>query len=330
MGHIKIREIMKTIINKIIFWLNCARVYSLPITILNWLVIFVYSIKHGGNIILGVICLFGIGLVHMATNLIDDYFDYRILSKDENFINSAQNCKCKYLKDNLATTTDLRNAIITFLGIATFIGIILFITSGVYVALLAIMALAVALLYQRLSLKGLGEIAVIFAYGPLLYEGVYYVMTSRFSLFVLVLSLACAFFTNTILYTHMLMDYDGDECSHKKTLCRYLKNKNNALNFILFFYGVSFVLLGFLASKTLFYLLPFLTIPLIIDLYNALKNYNDDKTHLPVIRFWHYPLDKWNELKNTSDAPFYFRFFYSRNIVTIFMLLTCIAILQSK
>ena len=122
----------------------------------------------------------------MATNLTDDYFDYKILIKDESFINSAQNCKCKYLKDNLATVKDLRNAIIIFLLLAALIGGILFFTSGVYVLILALIGLLITLIYQKCSLKGLGELAVIIAFGPLLYEGVYYVMTSKFSLFVLV------------------------------------------------------------------------------------------------------------------------------------------------
>ena len=219
-------------LKKITFWLNNARVYSLPITLLNCLVIFIFSLKHGGNPYLGLLAILGSGLVHMATNLIDDYFDYKILAIDEKFINSAQNCKCLYLKNGQATVNELKFAILTFLGIAAIIGAILFFTSGYYVALLALIGLVVALTYQKLSLKGLGEIAIIIAYGPLLYEGIYYVMTSSFSLEVLFLSLACAIFTDTILYAHMLMDYDGDECSHKKTLCRFLGSKANALNFI--------------------------------------------------------------------------------------------------
>jgi hypothetical protein len=63
-----------------------------------------------------------------------------------------------------------------------------------------------------------------------------------------------------------------------------------------------------------------------VDLYNNLKIYNNDKTHLPNLQFWHYPLDKWEVIKTTDDAPFYFRFIYSRNIVMLFMLLTCFAI----
>ncbi len=298
-------KIINKTVKKFIFWLNCARVYSLPITVLNWFVIFIYSIKHGGNPILGLIAVVGIGFVHMATNLIDDYFDYKILEKE------------------------LKAAIMTFLAISAAIGAVLFFTSGIYVALLAFLGLIMAITYQKFSLKGLGEIAVIITFGPLLYEGVYYVMTSKFSPEVLILSLACALFTNTILYAHMLMDFDGDECSHKTTLCRNLKTKESALDFILVFYISSYIMILYLAIKShnYLYLLTYLTTPLIIDLYLSLKNFNNDKTNIPKIYPWHYPLDNWNKIKTTTDAPFYFRFFYSRNIVTTFMLLACLAII---
>ena len=86
------------------------------------------------------------------------------------------------------------------------IGGVLFFFSRPMVAVLAGIALMIAIFYSKMSRLCLGELAVILAYGPLMYEGVYYVMTRSFSMEVLVLSLACAFFTNTILYVHMLMD----------------------------------------------------------------------------------------------------------------------------
>ena len=130
----------------------------------------------------------------------------------------------------------MRNAIIIFLLIAAVIGAFLFFAAGKYVAIFAVIGLLIAISYPKLSQNGLGEIAVISAYGPLLFEGVFYVMCGKFSIDVLILSFACALFTNTILYTHMLMDFDADKTSHKKTLCLLLKTKTNALNFLLFFY----------------------------------------------------------------------------------------------
>lgn len=69
-----------SIIDTIKFWINNARPYSVPMTFLSWLVIFCYGVKHGGNILCGLIALIGISLVHLSTNLCDDYFDYQRLS----------------------------------------------------------------------------------------------------------------------------------------------------------------------------------------------------------------------------------------------------------
>lgn len=314
-----------------IFWLNCARLYILPITILSWIVIFIYALKHNGNAILGIIALIGISLVHMATNLIDDYVDYKVLVKNEECQKQTKGFKCAYLKNNLVTVKDLRKTIILFLACAALIGLFLFFMSGKDVIFLALIGLIIAISYPKLSQNGLGEIAVIIAYGPLLFEGVYYVMCKTFSIDVLILSFACALFTNTILYTHMLMDFDADKTSHKKTLCLLLKTKNNALNFILVFYITGFLTIGILGIKTnnYAYFLPWLTLPMIIELFNALKKYNQDKNDMPQLHFWHHPIDNWDKIKETSDAPFYFRFLYSRNISTLFMILACIGILFS-
>ena len=35
--------------------------------------------------------------------------------------------------------------------------------------------------------------------------------------------------------------------------------------------------------------------------------------------------ENWEKIRTSPDAPFYFRFFYSRNILTWFLLLTCLA-----
>ncbi len=311
------------------FWLEAARFYSTPITVLTWLCAFIYSLKSGGKFIPGIIALLGICLVHLATNLIDDYFDYKILSKDESFMKSAQDCKCSYLRSGKVSTWDLLIAIAVFLFLAGIIGLILLILSGKGVIWLTIVALCVAFGYQRLSLIGLGEIAIIIAYGPLLFEGVYYVMTKTFSWEILLPAFACVMFVNTILYAHMLMDYDGDKCSHKKTICLYLQSKTKALNFLLLFYLASYILIGVWAavSHNKFLYATYITIPMVLELYKHLDNYNADKTKLPRVMFWHYPLDNWNKIKGTSNAPFYFRFFYARNILTIFLLLVCAAII---
>ena len=309
---------LKNLFQKTIFWLKAARLYSAPITLLSWLVIFVFALKQGGNILAGIISLFGISLVHLATNLIDDYIDYKDLQKENRFITAGRDCKCAYIRSGEATTKDLRNVILIFLFIASICGGILFFMSGFAVFWLAIIALFIALSYPHLSSRGLGEIAVTIAYGPLMFEGVFYVMTKNFSLDAFILSMICVMFVNTILYAHMLMDYDGDKNANKTTLCTKFKNKDNALKLILFY---------IYKTGNYLYLLNYITIPLVIDLYNMLKKYNQNPMSLPKVQFWHQPLENWDKVKTTSNAPFYLRFFFARNISTIFMLFTCVAII---
>ena len=68
--------------NKICFWLKNSRLFSLPMTILSWLVIFVFALKNGGNIFNGLVALIGISCAHLATNLFDDYIDYKSLPEN--------------------------------------------------------------------------------------------------------------------------------------------------------------------------------------------------------------------------------------------------------
>lgn len=319
---------MMNIINKIKFWYGNSRPYTIPITFLSWLAIYVYALKSGGNPFLGLIAYIGVAIVHLATNLSDDYFDYKRLCKHGEFSTGEKSAKCKYLKDGSATISDLRNAIMVMLGFSAFIGFVLCITSGWGVAIFAIAALPIAVFYSKFSNRGIGDIAVILAYGPLMYEGVYYVMTSSVSVDVLVLSVVSGVIVNTILYAHMLMDYDGDIQSEKTTLCTRLGSKENALRGLLFFYLVGYLFIGIFSLKiqNYLYFLPFLTLPFVFDLYKSLKLYNKNSKALPIPRFWHYPLDNWKQLQYHKDAPFFFRFFYVRNITVYFMLLLTLAI----
>ena len=319
------------ILDTVRFWINNARPYSVPMTFLSWLVIFCYSAKQGGNILCGIIALIGISLVHLATNLSDDYFDYKRLSCDEKFLNNSKEIKCAYLRNGQSSISDLRNVIILMLFLASICGAILFFLSGWYVILFALAVLPIALLYSQFSSKGFGDVAVILAYGPLMFEGGYYVMTKHLSTDVLILSFACAMFVNVVLYAHMLMDFDEDVCSSKRTLCTLLKTKKKALKFMSVFYITGYILITMLALKTAnyYYLLTLFTIPLVIELFGLLKLYNEDKNVLPHAQPWHYPLENWEHVKQTPNASFFLRFMFTRNISTWFMLLICFSLMIS-
>ena len=64
-------------LKKTILILECSRIFSLPMSILSWLVVFTYSIIDSGNVFYGLLALIGISFAHLGTNLLDDYFDYK-------------------------------------------------------------------------------------------------------------------------------------------------------------------------------------------------------------------------------------------------------------
>lgn len=256
-------------IKNILFWLENSRLFSLPMTLLSWLVIFVYSLKSGGNILNGLVALIGISCAHLATNLFDDYVDYKKLT------DNSQKCKCAYIKEGKATLKDVLLVVIIYCAIACFTGLFLLLRCGFPVVVLGLIGGIITLVYAKLSQNGLSELAVGTAFGPLLFEGVYFVMTGKFSLVVLVMSLAVVMFTIGLLYVHTLLDFEGDMYAHKKTLACRIGDKNLVLKGVYVVYGLGYLftlLLAFMLNNY-FILLTFLLIPLVFDMYNSLKTF---------------------------------------------------------
>lgn len=288
-------------IKNICFWLKNSRLFSLPMTLLSWLIIFVYSLKLGGNVLNGVLALVGISFAHLATNLFDDYVDYKNLPEN------SQKCKCAYVKDGSATISDVLKVVIIYLAIAAGMGFVLFLRCGFTVIFLAIIGGIITLIYAKLSQRGFSELAVGTAFGPLLFEGVYFVMTGYFSWTVFVMSVAVVIFTIGLMYVHTVLDFEGDMNVHKMTLACRLGDKNKAINGILILYGIAYVatILSGLMLKNYYIYVSFLLVPLVFKLYNSLKTYTCG-----------------GEVKE-----FYFRLLQARNLMVYYSIILVLCLL---
>ncbi len=309
-------------------WLECVRAYSIPITVMSWAVIFAYGVKMGGNIWLGLLAGLGIELAHLATNLVDDYLDYKIILRDRNFHNTVQKGKCRLICQNIISHKQIGIAIIILCSLASLIGITLFFLSGPHVWWLMAIGAAAVLFYQKCSLIGCSELAVGIVYGPLMFEGTYYVMTGNFSLEVLILSLVSVMFSEQFLYTHTVLDYDGDMVSHKKTLACRIGDKNKALILLAIFFDIGFLSLIALTlmSHNRLYLAGFITLPYIVWLFKELLQFNADKTVIPRINKLNFPLDNWTQVVKDGAESFYFRLLLSRNIMMYMSIILIAAI----
>lgn len=287
-------------INKIWFWLQNSRLFSLPMTILSWVIIFVYSLKFSGNVLNGFLALIGIACGQLATNLFDDYMDYKKLN------DNSQQCKCAYIKEGKATLQDVLKVVIIYCLIATIVGFILFFRVGFPVIYLAIVGGIIVLIYSKLSQIGLSELAVGVAFGPLLFEGVYYVMTQNFSLEVLFLSFAVVMFTIGLMYVHTILDFEGDMYSHKKTLVCRLGNKKRAINGVWVVYGLGylFTIIFVLLTQNYYCLSTFILLPLVYVMYKSLNTF----------------------VSGDDVKEFYFRLLKARNLMVYYSLIITICL----
>ena len=310
---------------RVLFWLNNSRLFSLPMTVMSWLVVFVYALKLQGNILNGLLALVGIVFAHLATNLFDDYVDYKNLSEDEVFMNNTSKSKCSYIKNGEATLKELLGVVVIYCLIAFLIGVYLTFACGWGVVLLALIGGCIVLNYAKLSSAGLSELAVGTAFGPLLFEGVFYVMCGRFSLKILFISILVVAFTVGLVYMNNILDYDSDVSSGKKSLCIRLGSKSSAALGLLVIYIIGYLASVCLAfySGSIVYCLPLLTFPLAFAVYNSVRQFFTDKNFVPEVRWWNYPLDNWNKIKEAGTESFYLRLFLARNLmiwVSAFML----------
>lgn len=218
------------------FWLECTRAYALPMSITAWAIAFSAGIAAKGNILYGLVALLGIICVHLGGNLFDDVIDYKNYlkkqKKDKNI--NIKKGKCKYFMDGQITTQKALKVCAILFGTALITGAFFVeIYSLPVLELIAISAI-LCLIYPKSGYIGLSEIIIGILFSPLLFTGVFYVMTGNISSPLIWLSISFAMVTVTLLYTDFFLDYNSDKEEGKKTIPVICGSKTNAYHFYIF------------------------------------------------------------------------------------------------
>ena len=312
------------------------RGYSLPISIMSWTVPFVFALTMGGNFLYGIISLLGIILLHAGVNVFDDVVDYyrekvaidKGLKQTFNF----QKGKCACILDGSIPFD--KYCILTFILFLfpLFIAIYFFSIYGVQLLPIIIPTMLLCLLYPILGCLGLGEVIVAIVFSPLLYLGVFYVMTGFYSLDILLISISTGLLSVAVLHNHMLLDFKFDKANRKITLCRFCKTEQRAL---LLLGGIvvgaflNIIISVIFFKLSLFYLLTLMCIPTAITLYNVMTIHvtNPDEKIEPNIFMGNVKeIEKFPE----EQRSFLIKFLIVRNLLSIFTLLICISIVLDK
>ena len=316
-------------LSKITTILECSRVFSLPMTIMSWLVIYVYSILIAGHIKYGLLALIGVCLAHLAANVFDDYFDYKALIKQVGFnkkeyLKNSQKTKCRYLIAGLMKPGDIFILACIYLLGAGAIGTFLFLKCGDGVLYFALIGGLLTVSYSFLSKIRLSEFAVALAYGPALFGGIYYVMTKTYSLDAIILSIPSMLITVILLYIHTVMDYDFDINEGHKTIANSFNSRLDSLivlKILLIMAYVTPILLCIFDILDWQVFAVWFTIPLAVDLYKSMVDFAANPDSVPEHKWYHFPMENM-----MGEPSFMTRIYQSRNLMIYYSLFLTIAI----
>jgi len=205
---------------------------------------------------------------HIATNLINDYFDFKNgVDKDCSFGSS------RVLVEGKLTPKQVYFAGILFFAFGCLIGIVFIIYRGWPIFVLGFSGMLAGYFYTAkpvgFKYLALGDIGVFWLMGPLMVIGSFYVLTGQYNNNVLLVSLPIGFMVTSILYANNLRDIDYDLQANVRTAANLLGFSRAVYVYYLlvsmaYLITVTLVFCGLL---TLWSLLVLATVPL------ALKNF---------------------------------------------------------
>jgi 1,4-dihydroxy-2-naphthoate octaprenyltransferase len=202
-------------------WLVLSRAPVLVMTAVSALIGGLLAARqHAFDALFFALAVLGVVIAHAASNLVNDFWDFR------RGADTPDSPRVTYGPHAFASeVTQRRSALLMTLGLlaaATGIGVYLTIARGPAVLAFALAGALVLLLYSGgpLPLKyfGLGELAVLVVWGPLMTGGAYYVSAGELPWWVVVASLPYAFGVTSVVMGKHLDKLEFDSRRRIRTL----------------------------------------------------------------------------------------------------------------
>jgi 1,4-dihydroxy-2-naphthoate polyprenyltransferase len=170
--------------------------------------------------------------LHLAANAIDDVYDY---------INGTDKVSAqmfppeapgwKPIARGMMSVGEAFKVSYILYGISLLIGVLLSFIVGWYALAIAVPAILLSYFYTAPPLRldyrgvGLGELSILFSFGPIPALGVYYVTTGQLSAVPFVVAITSGLLTTGILVSHDLIYYEPYKQSGKRSLAVVLGKK---------------------------------------------------------------------------------------------------------
>jgi 1,4-dihydroxy-2-naphthoate octaprenyltransferase len=318
-------------------WFKNARPISLPQSMLPALTAVALSIGAGEfSWICALASIIGVMLLHLAMNLLDDWFDYKTGSAEarqkvanEGF--RGRMVKYPYLTSGEATPKQLLKAVAAFLAAAAVMGAVVCAVRGWMVLGWVAAALLVGISYSggplKLGFRGLGEMVIFIMFGPMMMSGIYYAVTGELNLKIMWLSIAVGLLVTNIVYSHSVLDSIPDAKMGKKTMAHLMKTGKGQiilsafLNFVPYLMVIAGVALGQLHVA---YLAVLLVFPMSVWLVRSLNDFVNGREVKIEVKKWMGPMGDFDAYRKAGVDWFLLRWLLARNIVMRFCLVLII------
>ena len=199
-------------------WLISTRAAVLIMTFISAAIAGVLAFQAGGfDIVRWLLLTIGLIMAHATNNLLNDYIDYKKGVDQDNYYRSQYGPQV--LVHGLMTARQLLTFAAVSGAIALLAGLALVILQGgITLILIALGAFFVLFYTWPLKYIGLGEIAVLIVWGPLMIGGGYYVITGNWDWTVIIASLPYALGVTGVIFGKHIDKFDMDKEKNIHTL----------------------------------------------------------------------------------------------------------------
>jgi 1,4-dihydroxy-2-naphthoate octaprenyltransferase len=208
-------------------------------------------------------------LIQIGTNYANDLFDY-LKGADR-----QRQGPTRAVQSGLVTPQQMRNAVIIVFGSAALLGTYLIFVGGWPIALIGVMSILAGIAYTGgpypLAYHGLGDLFAFLFFGVIGVMGTAYIFTHEFTAQVFIVSLPVALLVTAIIVVNNLRDIPTDAAVGKRTFAVMIGDRNTRYEYTICVLGVYVVPIVLVALAKLigWWWLPFLTLPLAIQLVRA-------------------------------------------------------------
>ena len=217
-----------SIVTKILSWLYITRSPFLSATIVPVLlgtILASWLVDGDTKIGMFLLTLLGVSLAHLGVNTANDYFDWKSGADQANvdYVIPFSGGSRMIQLGVISPQGMLRTSLVLF-GAAAIIGAYLATTLELWsgVGILALAGFAIGFLYTappvRLVARGIGELGIMVAFGPLIVAGAVLVQIGSIEPKALLAGIPTGLLTVAIVWVNQFPDIKGDAASDKRTL----------------------------------------------------------------------------------------------------------------